>query len=82
MKNKFLKLSFEFLILDIGNNCKRIEGEHWIEQVVASKKVPQNIKSRKFDNGENVFVCAIFTKICLSVRYGWNINFLQVYYFF
>lgn len=70
MKNKFLKLSSKFLILDIGNNCKRIEGEHWIERSRSKKKVPQNIKSRKFDNGEKVFVCAIFTKICLSVRYG------------
>ena len=70
MKNKFSKLSSEFFILDSGNNCKRIEGEHWIERSRSKKKVSQNIKSRKFDNGEKVFVCAIFTKNCLSVRYG------------
>ena len=70
MKSKFSKLSSEFFILDSGKNCKRIEGEHWIERSRSKKKVPQNIKSRKFDNGEKVFVCAIFTKICLSVRYG------------
>ena len=47
-----------------------LKGSTGLREVVARKKVPQNIKFRKFDNGEKVFVCAIFTKICLSVRYG------------